>query len=75
MVLRRKAGDLTERCGDAPAVALSRVALVAKQCHGAGELTGELLQERLLGGEVPIEVAEEALKAAIVAQPVPDGSR
>ena len=75
MVLGSEAGDLTERGGDASAMALAIVALVAKQCHGAGELTGELLQERLLGGQITIKVAEEALIAAVLAQPVPDGSR
>src|SRR5580692_9794556 len=75
VVLGRKAGEVAEGRGDAFAVTLAIVALVTQQCHGAGELACEVLQERLLGRQVPIEVAKETLVAAILAQPVPDGAR
>jgi hypothetical protein len=41
VVLRLKACELLERRGDALAVALAMIALVAEQRHGAGELVGE----------------------------------
>ena len=75
MVLGGEAGDLAECGGDALAVALLIVALVAEQRHGAGELAGQLLQERLLGSEIAIEIPEEPIMTAILAELVPDVAR
>lgn len=56
-------------------MALLVVALVAQQRHRAGELAGELLWQRLLGGEETIEVLEEPIMAAVLAQPMADVAR
>ena len=75
MVLGCESGELLERRGDALAVALAVVALIAKQRHGAGELVGEGREQLALGGQIPIEIPEESLVAAVLAKPVTDVAR
>jgi len=75
VVLGLKSGELLERGGDASAVALAVIALVAKQRHGAGELVGQAREQIALGGQIAVEIPEEALVAAIIAKPVTDVAR
>jgi hypothetical protein len=49
-------------------VALGRVALEAEQGHTAGQRARELIEQRLLGGEIPAEIGEVALEIAVGAK-------
>ena len=75
MVLGGDAGELLERGGDASAVALAVIALVAEQRHGAGELVGKSREKLALRGQVPVEISEESLVAAVLAKLVADVAR
>src|SRR5689334_9267474 len=75
VVLGGEAGQLLERRGDALAVALAVIALVAKERHGAGELVREAREKLTLRGEVAIEIPEESLIAAVLAKLVTDVAR
>src|ERR1700744_1681072 len=73
-VLWLQAGDLAKCRGHAPAVARVMIALVTQQRDAAAELGGELLEQLLLCTEITIEIDEEALVAAGLAQSMPDGA-
>lgn len=75
MVLGGDAGELLERGGDASAVALAVIALVAEQRHGAGEFVGKSREKLALRGQVPVEISEESLVAAVLAKLVADVAR
>src|ERR1700732_438992 len=73
-VLWLQASDLAKCLGHAPAVALVMIALVTQQRDAAAELCGELAEQILLRPEIAIEVEEEALVAAGLAQSMPDSA-
>ena len=75
MVLGGESGQLLERGGDALAVALAMIALVAEQRHGAGDLVSQACEQIALGGEVAVEIPEESLVAAVLAKAVTDVAR
>lgn len=75
MVLGGETCEPLERGGDALAVALAVIALVAKQRHGAGELVGEGREKLALRGQIPVEIPEESLVAAVIAEAVTDVAR
>lgn len=58
---------LGERCDDDGTMALVGIALEAQECYTPAERSSELIEQRILGGEVFAKLGEVALEIPVLA--------